>query len=390
MPKHSPHILFLFTCLFTCLTSTAAPGKPFAKADSVVRSMPAEAAKSVQGLAAYIAQQVPGETERIKVIYVWIAYHIAYDVNELFAATPLSGNVDWAQLALNKRKGVCSGYAALFQALAQGVGIKCFEVSGMNIMPNGEYANVGHAWNVARIDGEWRLFDPTWAAGHMEGMKFVKRFSAKWFMPKPEDFIKTHLPFDPIWQLQAFPLTGNQFFKPKELPTDSTNRFLVHDSIAAYDRQTELERVLATAKRMRREAETGGVDNIPEGYASLRYWYYEINLMRRIYKAATNAYNEGVGKLNAYTLFYNKQYHPAKTQPDIQAMLDGPERDFTCTGLLLQKIVSKDKDITDDVKHLQTELNGVQKFIQQQNAFLKLYFATEPKKRDRLFSVRKS
>ncbi len=389
MPKHVPHILLLFTCIFICLQTSAVPGKPFAKADSIVRSMPADAAKSTESLAAWILQHVQGETERSKVIYVWLAYNISYDVYEVLTVPPLHAPLNEAQMVLNKRKGVCSGYAALFNALAHGVGIKSFVVTGMVIMPDGSYANVGHAWNVAMIEGAWRLFDPTWAAGSGDGFKYIKRFSAKWFMPKPEDFIKTHLPFDPIWQLLHFPLTGNQFFKPDGPLQDSSNRCMFNDSIAAYEKQTELERILATAKRMRRNAEKGGADKMPETYKMLSNKYFELKLMGGIYNAAENAYNEGVDKLNMYKAFYNKQYHPLKTYPEIQAMLDVPERLFKYTTWLLHKIESTDHKMLADIGKLQTLIVEIQQFVKEQNEFLKLYFATEPKKRERLFLIRK-
>jgi hypothetical protein len=48
-------------------------------------------------------------------------------------------------------------------------------------------------WNVALIDGESYLFDPTWGAGKYN-QKFIKEPSYFYYKTPPEQFIKTHYP----------------------------------------------------------------------------------------------------------------------------------------------------------------------------------------------------
>jgi hypothetical protein len=384
MQKISCFILHLFVCFFLFVSTITAQGKPFAKADSIARLIPAEATKTAQSLSAFISQHVSDETERIKVIYVWIAYNIAYDVHARFASVENKVLSDYEN-TLAKRKGVCGHYATLFHELAEGVGIKSFIVSGMVKMPDGEFASESHAWNVALIEGVWHLFDPTWGAGSVYRNTFEKRFSAKWCMTKPEEFIKTHLPFDPVWQLSNATITGNDFFKSEGPLQDSLNRFDFIDSIRAYEKQTSLERILAAAKRMRNETLQGGAAGMPEPYKMLRNRYYEMELMGGIYNAATEAYNLGIEKLNVYTSYYNRQYRPEKTYPEIQAMIDSPGKYFTYTAWLLHKIESGDKDLSEDVKQLHTLVTGAMDFLKKENAFLKLYFSTPAKKRAKLF-----
>lgn len=50
---------------------------------------------------------------------------------------------------------VCEGYAKAFQLLLNAIGIECNYVVG-----NG--ANVGHAWNQVKLDGDWYNVDLTW------------------------------------------------------------------------------------------------------------------------------------------------------------------------------------------------------------------------------------
>jgi hypothetical protein len=72
---------------------------------------------------------------------------------------------------------VCEGYAGLFAALALKAGLEAMVCSGASkgfghapLQP-GEpvppYKST-HAWNAVKIDnGEWKLIDPCWGAGHI-------------------------------------------------------------------------------------------------------------------------------------------------------------------------------------------------------------------------------
>lgn len=51
-------------------------------------------------------------------------------------------------------KGVCAGYAFALQYLLMRTGIQSYYVVG--------YAGENHAWNLAKIDGEWYYVDATW------------------------------------------------------------------------------------------------------------------------------------------------------------------------------------------------------------------------------------
>lgn len=57
--------------------------------------------------------------------------------------------------ALLKGKGVCVSYASAFQVLSTQAGLECVCVMG-------ETVNGRHAWNYVKIDGAWRVVDPTW------------------------------------------------------------------------------------------------------------------------------------------------------------------------------------------------------------------------------------
>lgn len=59
--------------------------------------------------------------------------------------------------------------------------------------------NGNHAWNVVKIDnGEWKLIDSCWGAGHVQGagMPYVQKFAPERFTQSNEEFGIDHFPND--------------------------------------------------------------------------------------------------------------------------------------------------------------------------------------------------
>ena len=109
------------------------------------------------------------ETETARNLYQWVAAHVTYDhatyriilksggYCDATEYPPIAATADPISLVING-SGVCSGYAALYQLLLRSAGIPCWTVTGQTTSHDWMY----HAWNVARIDGEWKFFDVTW------------------------------------------------------------------------------------------------------------------------------------------------------------------------------------------------------------------------------------
>ncbi|MGE5549379.1 MAG: hypothetical protein ACM3ZC_02470 [Bacteroidota bacterium] len=73
---------------------------------------------------------------------------------------------------------------------------------GFSYAPGDRFDRTNHDWNAVRIDGEWRLLDATWSAGHVSAdYRFERDFDDFYFFTPPEQFIHTHFPKDPAWQL---------------------------------------------------------------------------------------------------------------------------------------------------------------------------------------------
>jgi hypothetical protein len=184
---------------------TGPPVKPpDARYDQLRQSIdaaPPRVNNDLDALADFLGGLANDDRGRAYAIYYWLSQNIAYDTQGFFSG-------DFGSLTpesvLQRREAVCSGYSRLFQALATRMGLDSREISGdskgYGWATNGTLG--AHAWNTVRIDGQWRLIDATWGAGHLDGQnRFVPDTDEFYFLTPPEQFIYTHLPKDPAWQL---------------------------------------------------------------------------------------------------------------------------------------------------------------------------------------------
>jgi len=181
---------------------------------------------SVRELANLLSQYATTDEEKARIIYTWITHNIAYDVVAL--STFMNQNIYpdvTVNAVLTTRQTICSGYANLYQQLAQEMGLKSVIVIGYAKGVDyavGDDQNVNHAWNAVQIDSKWFLLDSTWGAGTISNNRFEKSFNPAYFATNPEYFIYTHFPENSKWQLLPNPYTRAMF---DSLPTVSHHLF---------------------------------------------------------------------------------------------------------------------------------------------------------------------
>lgn len=188
--------------------------RAFAAADAHADATPATATQSVAPLAAYLARSGSDQLTRSRALYRWLAGNIAYNADGL--RTGNYGDVS-PEGVLRSRSSVCEGYARLGEALGTAMGLEIQVVSGWSKgygYTTGQRFDgpTNHAWNAVRVDGAWRLMDPTWGAGYLDQqMRFVRRFQEHYFLTAPEAFVFDHLPQDPRWQLLERPVSAEEY-----------------------------------------------------------------------------------------------------------------------------------------------------------------------------------
>ncbi len=204
----------LAVALAVLAAAPAAAQVDLAAVDAHADATPEKAEGSVRSLAKYLARAGETDLARARAIFRWLAMNVAYDVSGFRTG-------DYSDLSpdavLRRRRAVCSGYAGLAEALGEAMGLEIEVVHGWS-KGYGYLAGqtfdgpTNHAWNAVRIDGAWRLMDPTWGAGYLDAsMQFVRRFEEHYFLTDPGSFVFDHLPEAPSWQLLDPPVSGGAY-----------------------------------------------------------------------------------------------------------------------------------------------------------------------------------
>jgi tetratricopeptide (TPR) repeat protein len=176
---------------------------------------PKEAEKTFKALAAYLVKPCKDDREKARAVYRWVTDRLTYNVEEYFS------NKQWdnsADTVFRTRKGVCLGFANVFQKLGEQAGLEVVRiggpVKGNGYRPGDDLKKHLHAWNAVKIEKRWRLVDPTWGAGSINDKRqYEKRFREFYFLTPPELLIFDHFPEDRQWQQLPTPITLEEFVK---------------------------------------------------------------------------------------------------------------------------------------------------------------------------------
>lgn len=185
--------------------------RDFSGPDMHAAKFPRQSVPSLDWLAPQLVAPFSSPTDRARAIFAWLHHNVSYDVvgffsNNLKHSTPAS--------TLSTGLAVCQGYADLFTALAVKVGLESVVVGGYGkgfgfteLSPGTPVPseNSNHAWNAVKIDnGEWKLIDCCWGAGHVHGAgkPYTKAFTPTFFTMSNEEF-----------GLRHFPTNKSQFFR---------------------------------------------------------------------------------------------------------------------------------------------------------------------------------
>ncbi len=137
--------------------------------------------------------------------------------------------------AIKKKKGVCEDYSLLFHMIVSKLGYESAMITGITKNRKGKInSGLGHAWNAVKVDGIWKLYDPTWGAGYINGKdRFVKKYNDRWYAADGEKMKEMHFPYDPIWQLSSNPISFLEFKKGSQSNTED-EKYPYDELISSY------------------------------------------------------------------------------------------------------------------------------------------------------------
>jgi len=247
--------LFLF---FLLLPLTAF--SQYAHVDEIVRTYP-KSFSGTQGLADKINADFSEDDDKARAIFTWIALNISYDMSEFNSKNTIAYSFSTPEEKIRKElefraaivkktlrsgKAVCEGYASLFTNLCTLTGLESVIVPGTS---RNHHSQIGklptardHAWNVVKINGQWKLIDVTWAAGIVNSDGFQQIFNDAYFLTAPNRFFLNHYPDDPKWMFtnkSASEFASQAFYYPTYLK--SNYKFNIEDGVIRLKKDLPLE-----------------------------------------------------------------------------------------------------------------------------------------------------
>lgn len=314
---------FSFLILFLSVFSFAQTKTTYTVVDNKITVIPRDLSGSTAGIAAFISTNFKTDNDKIRAAFHWTASNISYDVANMFAVNFNETELEKITKTVQTKKGVCSHYAAVFNDIAKKIGIESYIIEGYT-KQNGKVGDLAHAWVVAKIDGQWFLFDPTWGAGYVNNGKFYKKINDAYFKVAPTKMIASHIPFDYLWQFLNYPITNGEFYEGKIQINKTKKYFDFEKEIVKYNGLSEIDQLFETAKRI----EENGLKNamILERYEgkkkNIAYLRQSISIDKL--NSIVNEMNEAVVLLNDFINYRNKKFKPTFPDEQINSMIQIP------------------------------------------------------------------
>ena len=352
----------------------------FAKIDEKSKETPNNLA-DYKAIANYLTNDLHNDAEKARAIYIWITHNIHYDMAQINSNKRYASSLEFIDEVLVNRKGVCQHYAELFRAMAQSVGIKSYLISGYTKDAEGKIASLSHAWNAIEIDAKFYLIDATWAAGHELNGKYVHKFRDEYFMKSPHEFMKTHMPFDPIWQFSNNPINNKEFVANDFSNLSKKGNFAYSDSIRLYEKQKPLEKLEKTNKRIM----AGGINN------NLIQRQVNENILQITnlkYNNAIDTLNDGIKNYNFYITYKNRQFrNPKLTDTALKELIDKSSQGIYAANEMLYGLLSANSELNNlilearnnmpkIISDLETEKDFVEKYLKKWKPLRIFMFAT--------------
>ena len=356
--------------------------------DNKALQLPESSSKTSDGIVSYVTLNFKTDNEKLRAIFIWIASNIQYDIDNMFAINFYEQKDQKISKALGNRKGICENYAALFNDVASKAGIKSYVIEGYT-KQNGFADYIPHAWCAALVDSSWFMFDPTWGSGYISNGKFYKKINNDYFKVKPAILIKTHMPFDFLWQFLNYPVTNQEFYEGKTQQNKSKPFFNYIDSIQAYEKQNHIEQLTGQSERIQKNGVKNSLIFDRLQHVKLEIEHDRQNQIVNLYNSAASEYNEGINRFNDFIQYRNKQFTPLKTDTEIQSMIDSVDNKLKNAKTKLNEMQNANGNITLMVSQLTKSIDDAAIHVKEQNDWLKIYFRKKKSGRKSMFYERK-
>jgi hypothetical protein len=380
--------IFQFTLFLFSSVVVAQVKNEYAKIDIVMDKIPNEKTSSTSEIADYIALNFKTESDKVRAAFYWTANNISYDIENMNEPNFVYSSEEKIASALENKKGVCIHYAEVFNEIANKLGIKTVIVVGYT-KQNGIIAPIGHAWNASKIEGKWFLFDPTWASGYVNNLKFYKKLNNNFYKTSASKMIQTHMPYDYLWQFSNEPITNHEFYSGVVEKDKPKMNFNFDSEIEKYEKQPKEEQAFDAAERIEKNAVINKL--ISEYLVSKREEFTVIRQNKNIEKVDQILidYNSAVASLNDYIFYRNKKFKPLYSDEIISEMINAPLLALKKCQNALYSVGTVGKENTSNLKTLKTQMTENIKIAEEQAQFVKEYLSKNKIQRKLMLSKMK-
>ncbi len=312
-----------------------------------------------------VISEIQFKNDTIQAVFEWVANNIEYDTEQLrfnrtIRSFSFQSDEEKVKKTLLTKKGICEDYALVFNNLCRKLGYESYLVGGYTKDLTKIEIREGHAWNVIKIKGKWYCFDPTWSAGGINQNIFYKKFNDSWFKVPPNEFIYTHVPYDPIWQLTEHPVIA----KTNNINLPINDYFSFEDSISTYSDSKSIKFQQNLINRIVKYSDTN--DNVKQYVKFLKE-----DLNSNKYNIGIEKLNNAVNIFNSYVFCKNNGFRKPKLKDiEIKDILDSVKKNINESKNIFESLELS--NLTEKTNIL-LQINEMSKKLDEEFIFFRKY-----------------
>ncbi len=316
-------------------------------------------------IARYLCRNLNTDIEKARAIYIWVSHNITYDFDLNVQNLVITYEMQTVDEALKKRKGLCQHYSDLFHAMASSVGLDSYVISGYTKDYNRTISPVSHAWNMLRINNNYYFVDATWAAGQIVNGVYNDTFSDDFFLKHPYQFIRQHMPFDPMWQCLSAPLTHQEFIEGHYAKTDSSGHYDFASLIDNHKQSGKLQQYQNAKKRIiANGVQNQLIQNKVDDYTRL--------ITNENYNAAVDVLNDAVLKYNSYVELKNKyQQHSHHHKSELQDLLYSADHQTTKAQNILTSLNTSEPPLKKAISNALKQIAEMAVYLEKEKQYIR-------------------
>jgi len=358
----------LFSILIVLFHVSFCYSADYSKIDKQSASVPPNL-KTAEEIAVYLTKNLNNPTDKTRAIYYWISHNIRYDMEMLTSNKSVTTTQELVVDVLKRRQGVCANYAELFHTCCKSVGIESYVINGFTKF-DGKLATISHAWNGVVIDGKYYFIDVTWAAGQEDNGKYIHEFNDQYFLIQPSEFIKTHMPFDPIWQFSNNPLSNKEFESNNFAKLNKPSDYNFSDSIKSLISLKPIDKLIRETSRI---TKSGLTNSLVREFASMN----QQNIVTLKYNQGIEFLNKSVEDFNFYILSKNKQFDGTNMKDEkILEILSDSRKNLEAAENEIKFLNSDNGNINRMIKDMEISINNMKTKLVVEDTFTAKYIKT--------------